>query len=270
MQKEAQTGLSPRQAGYRAARTVHRIGCLIGVVVSLLAGVVVPAGAAPVAAKEMCHRYARASVGDGYLVRNDIISTRDIECLIISADGFTIARSTARARANDTMAFPNVFSGCEWGSCARKAGLPRRLSRSDPVTSWRVRRPPPGLWDIGYDIWFSRHYQTTGQDLGAEIMIWIGTSGFRAPTVRPVRIGRIRFWFHHHIACNLLGCWNYLLFRRVVQTDSVRNLRLTPFFRFAIAHRLLRRGWYLQSVEAGIEIWRGGTGFAVRSFGLRV
>ena len=259
-----------RDPGYRDTVTTRRIGYVIALFISLLAEALTLASAAPAARKIMCHRDARTRVAHGHVVRNDVIIPTDTECLTLSPDGFTISRSTARSRGGDTIAFPNIFTGCEWGSCARESGLPRRVARlHSPATSWAVRRPPPGLWDIGYDIWFSKHFHASGQDHGAEMMIWIGTSGFGPSPGRPVRIDGIRWWFRHHTACNSLGCWNYLLFRRVVQTNTVRNLALAPFIRYSRHQHLLSRSWYMQAVEAGIEIWRGGTGFAVRSFSLR-
>ena len=46
------------------------------------------------------------------------------------------------------------------------------------------------------------------------------------------------------------------------QTD----LRLAPFFRRAEARGWVEPGWWLENIEAGFELWQGGTGLATGSF----
>ena len=54
----------------------------------------------------------------------------------------------------------------------------------------------------------------------------------------------------------------------MVPVTSVRNLGLLGFVADAAAQHQLSMSWYLESVEAGFEIWRGGAGLDSRSFAL--
>jgi len=81
-----------------------------------------------------------------------------------------------------------------------------------------------------------------GHALGAELMIWLGVKHFPTPYGVPiVRIDGQRWYYAHHRACSIYGCWKYILFRRVVLTSHSHHLSLLPFFRYAERQRLLHR-----------------------------
>jgi len=220
----------------------------------------------------MCHAYALRTVANSgglrYMVRNDVFGAHDRECLTVRHlwSNFTVTSSTADSI--DTQAYPNIFYGCGWGICTPKTVLPERVRRAMSFrTTWQTRRNAGGRWNAAYDIWIARRNVEDGQDQGAEIMIWLGVRGFPAPWGRPVlRIGGYRWWYARHLACNASGCWNYVLFRMVVPALGVRRLPLGPFFRVAERYRQVLPGWWLTSVDAGFEIWRGGRGLATTGF----
>lgn len=210
-----------------------------------------------------------------YFVRNDNFG-RQPECLsnLDHWPNFTVTVSGAHSRTHVAEAYPEIVLGCVWGACTPHSGLPRRVDRlGTPETSWRITAHAAGLWDAGYDIWFSRHEHISGQDRGAEIMIWI-KSTFGSPPAQKawlVRIGGVRYWFEHWTARSLSGTgrWHYILFRRFRAASRVRSLHLMPFFRYAEHMRLLDGHWWMTSLNAGFEIWRGGRGLATDSFWAR-
>jgi hypothetical protein len=50
----------------------------------------------------------------------------------------------------------------------------------------------------------------------------------------------------------------------------VRNLNVLAFVRVAEGYGFIQPRWWLTSMEAGFEIWRGGVGLGTRSFSVRV
>jgi hypothetical protein len=51
--------------------------------------------------------------------------------------------------------------------------------------------------------------------------------------------------------------------------SAVRRLHLSPFFQRAQARGWLRPQWWLENIEAGFELWQGGTGLGTNSFWAR-
>jgi hypothetical protein len=257
----------------------------LGVVVAsiaMIAGAIV-AGAAVVGKVHgrhhgavICRHLGRRTVqshGTEYIVRNDVFFP-ERECIELPARGlgFKVISSRAHSTVGDTDAFPEVVYGCEWGLCSPQTKLPKRVFRLRALTSsWSTSwRQSPGHFDVGYDIWLGRLHTVNGQSKGAELMIWLGTKGFGTPYDDPVvTIGHARWYYARHLACNQFGCWNYVLFRRVVPTAHVK-LNLLPFIRYAVKRHQIKDRWYLKSVNAGFEIWREGTGLAVHSFAVHV
>jgi Glycosyl hydrolase family 12 len=109
-----------------------------------------------------------------------------------------------------------------------------------------------------------------GQPDGAEVMIWLTERAVPPPApgtptvaLDGVRYYRIEYGRHEH------GIrWPLIIYRRVVPVTSVRNIGLLGFVTDAAAQHQLSMSWYLESVEAGFEIWRGGAGLDSRSFAL--
>jgi len=226
----------------------------------------------------LCRRYqhlvAFDAHGAGLVVRNDNYGGRR-ECLanVNRRANFAVASSAARRKGVEPAAFPNIFYGCSWGICSPSARLPRRLSRlRNPVTSWYTAGRPQGRWDAAYDIWFARQRATGGQDRGAEIMLWLRTDGLGRPAAaHSLLIDRRRWQLEHWITRNPAtgDHWPLIIFWMTHPRRYVRHLALMPFFHRVEALGLLHRSYWLTSVEAGFEVWRGGTGLRTTSFSVR-
>ncbi len=250
----------------------------------MIAGATV-AGAAVIARKPrkppkpaiLCKPYARRTViraGVSYIIRNDVFAA-ERECLRVHPKGvgFTVVKSGADSHVGETDAFPEVLYGCAFGLCTPGTQLPRKVYRFARLdTSWSTSwRRAPGHFDVAYDIWFGPHRTIYGHVKGAELMIWLGTKRFGIPFEDPiVRIDGQRWYYARHRACNEDGCWNFVLFRRVVPTAHVHRLRLLPFIHAAEKRGQISFRWYLKSIDGGFEIWNQGQGLAVHNYGVRV
>jgi hypothetical protein len=182
---------------------------------------------------------------------------------------FAVASSTAHRTGSEPAAFPNIFYGCSWGVCSHNTRLPLRLSRlSHSITSWFTTGHPAGRWDVAYDIWFARKRHTSGQDRGAEIMLWLRSQGLGRPAGHGLLIERRRWQLEHWYTSSPASSarWPLIIFRMIRPHGHVSHLDLMPFFRRAEDLGLLNRSWWLTAVEAGFEVWRGGAGLRTTSF----
>jgi cellulose 1,4-beta-cellobiosidase len=212
--------------------------------------------------------------GVPYIVRNDVFYP-ERECIKLArrSPGFTVVASHANSHVDNNEAFPEVIYGCEWGVCSPHTELPRKVYRFRVLTtSWSTSwRRAPGRFDVGYDIWFGHLHTIHGHALGAELMIWLGTKRFGVPIGDPVvRLDGQSWYYARHLACDGYGCWNYVLFRRVIPTTHVTGLSLLPFIHYAEQRRQIGYREFLKSVDAGFEIWQQGRGLAVHSYSVRV
>jgi Glycosyl hydrolase family 12 len=166
-------------------------------------------------------------------------------------------------------AFPDIYRGCSWGVCSASSNLPRRVSALNaPIATWYTSENAAGTWNAAFDIWFTKSEETTGQANGAELMIWLNTHNYGRPRAGTptVWVGHHKYWMVHWVPCHNGACWNYIQFRRVHPTWGVKRLRIGPFISRAERHGLIRSWWWMENIEAGFEIWSGGTGLATKWF----
>jgi hypothetical protein len=210
-----------------------------------------------------------SGTGARFIVRNDNFGGR-AECLsnLNHWSNFKVRTSMADANGVESLAYPDIFRGCSWGVCSPNSGLPARAGRLQKLsTSWYTKLHASGRWAAAYDIWFSRERRISGQDNGAELMIWLSTRGFPAANRAPVVwVDHTRWHVQRWVVSRSGRRWNYIQFRRVRATNHVHRLGLVPFIRLSQRYGWIRPSWWLTSVEAGFEIWRGGAGLATTRF----
>jgi len=213
------------------------------------------------------------SHGVYYIVRNDVFAPEQ-ECIRLQKHGagFVVIRTHADS-FGATDAFPEVIYGCEWGVCSKNTVLPKRVYRLNHlVTSWGASwLRATGRFNVAYDIWFGHLHTIHGHVRAAELMIWLGTKGFETPDDRRIyRIDGSRWYYARHYACDIYGCWNYILFRRVVPATHAEHLGLLPFIHEAERRHQIAWWWFLKSIDVGFEIWQQGKGLAVHSYSVMI
>jgi hypothetical protein len=211
-----------------------------------------------------CRQYGSAREGR-YTVRDDY--WRGQVCVTGRRSGFTVTRTKFPAATNPTYAFPNIFTGCEWGVCTPSSGLPARVSAlRKPQVTVRTSGNPAGGWSAAAEMWFSKHRMVNGQANQAELMVWLRARWYHASDV-VVKIGGVRYYVARWIANHGTGVtWNYIQFRRVRPVTGVTGLRLGPFIGYAERHGWIKPGSWLDNIEAGFELRAGGRGLAVTRF----
>jgi cellulose 1,4-beta-cellobiosidase len=214
-----------------------------------------------------CREYGSAREGR-YTVRDDY--WRGHVCVTARRSGFTVTRAKFPANPSPTYAFPNIFTGCEWGVCTPSSGLPARVAAlRKPQVTVRTSGNPAGGWSAAVETWFSKHRLVSGQANQAELMVWLRARWYHASHV-VVRLGGVRYYVAHWIANHGTGTtWNYIQFRRVGPVTGVTGLKLEPFIRYAIRHGWIKRSSWIDNVEAGFELRAGGRGLAVTRFAAR-
>ena len=199
-----------------------------------------------------CRQYGTVRAG-AYKVRDDFWHGR--VCVTASSAGFTVTRTRFPAATNPTYAFPNIFTGCEWGICTPSSGL--RVGAQEAAGHAPDVREP------------SARPMRTGQADQAELMVWLRARWPHA-SYAVVKVGGVRYYISHWTANHHTGVtWNYIQFRRVRPVAGVTGLKLAPFIAYAERHGWIKAGSWMDNIEGGFELRAGGEGLAVRRFSAR-
>jgi hypothetical protein len=229
------------------------------------------------AATQLCEQYGSVAIDGGrYVVQNNRWGTGATQCIDVTPSGFTVTQADGSVPTNGApKSYPSVFSGCHYGTCSETGGLlgPTGLRASDArfrqlTSSVSVSMPAAGTWDAAYDIWFhkSRPSAATGQNDGAELMIWLNHRGPIQPIGSKVGTATVDgatwdVWYGG-------GGWNVISYVRQQTTTSL-DFSVAEFWDDVVRRGYGSSDWYLTSIQAGFEPWEGGVGLAVNDFDVR-
>ena len=222
----------------------------------------------------LCHSQALSVSGGAYMIMNNEWHSRAAQC--ITTDGnanFTVANSSIDKTTHGAPGgYPFIYKGCHWGACTSGSGLPIRVSgirTGTVITSWHTTQPKgSNVYNVAYDIWFNQTPTTSGQPNGAELMIWLNHHGPIRPAgslmATDVGIGG-----HSYQVWVRQWHWNTISYETTGAT-SLSDVDLRAFVADAVSRGYISSSWYLIGVEAGFELWHGGTGLATNSFSVNV
>ncbi|MGL5866875.1 MAG: GH12 family glycosyl hydrolase domain-containing protein [Dermatophilaceae bacterium] len=223
-------------------------------------------GAAP-GGPELCDVNSSAHMSGGkFIVQNNRWGAPTAQCIAPRDNGFTVMNAAHNKPTNGApAAYPSIYVGCDYGECTTNSGLPLQVDEFGDVRStYAIDTPDSGAWNAALDLWFDPTKRTTGQNTGAELMIWANHRG--GPQPIGTRTATVTLegaaW---DVWIGNIG-WNVISYVRQQPTNSMANFSVTAFVNDAVARGQIQRSWYLTNVQAGFEPWVGGTGLAVRDF----
>lgn len=221
-------------------------------------------------------KYEQVDLGD-YVVNNNCWNTDEPQTIETTENGFKITRADGSVPLNGgPKSYPSIYKGVHYGRRSRKTQMPVHVD-TDYFSSLAVEveidvpekfegtvdgRLP--AYDAALDVWFDPTPRFTGQNTGAELMVWLDRHGAIQPIgskVREFQIGEDFFdvWFGN------IG-WNVVSY--VPPTGYHKSIRfaLRDFYDDMLSRGYASKDWYLTSVQMGFEPWVGGTGLAVTKF----
>jgi hypothetical protein len=236
-----------------------------------IAALALPAMSSQTATTTLCNSQRLAASGGAYAIQNNEWGSGAPECISTDRNAdFTVANSSiSNSTSGAPGGYPSIYQGCHWGACTSNSGLPIQVSalHTGTVTSdWSTSQPGGGnAYDVAYDIWFNQTPTTNGQPNGAELMIWLNHNGrvrpFGSQVASNVSIGGRGYnvWFGNQ-------GWNTISYTMTSPATSVSNLDIGQLAADAVSRGYIQPDWYLVDVEAGFELWRGGSGLATNAF----
>jgi hypothetical protein len=225
---------------------------------------------------KLCGYQTAAVAGGGYTVQNNEWGSSASECITTNGHAqFRVANSAISDPSDGAPGgYPSIFTGCHWGNCS-KGGLAAHplllagLGREMVASNWYTTQPngSQDIYDVAYDIWINRTATTSGSPDGTEVMVWINHHGPVQPAGNLIaidaRIGR----HHYDIWYNPgSGAGDGVSYEMMHAHTGVTDLDIDSVIYDAERRGYTDPSWYLISVEAGFEIWRGGAGLATKSF----
>ncbi|WP_160159205.1 RICIN domain-containing protein [Streptomyces sp. SLBN-118] len=233
----------------------------------LIAGGTTAVGPSAQAAVEICDRVGTAKLAGGeIIVQNNRWGADTTQCISADGTGFRITRADHNNPTNGVPAgYPSVYKGCHYGNCSANSGLPLKVSDfGDPRATYDISTPDSGEWNASFDLWFDANPNPSGQNYGAELMIWANHRG------RPQPIGSKMgtAWIegaNWDVWIGNIG-WNVISYVRQQPTNLLDNVSIKAFTHDAANRGQINGRWYMTSVQAGFEPWVGGTDLAVKRF----
>jgi Glycosyl hydrolase family 12 len=248
----------------------------LALIVSLVTLGLCAAIPSPERSKWVCNQDPPVAVyDDTYNVHSNRYGSAARECISVRGTSFTVADSSlSNSPRNRPGGYPSIYKGCHWGSCTKNSGLPVRVDQLNSARSdWNTSLDAGGTYNVAYDLWFHSGEFASEQADAAELMIWLRTRGGVQPfgsRVGQTVIGDATYsvWYgrqkSHH------GKSNYIAYTDLAGSGSASNLDVKAFIDDAVARGYIQPGWYLISIQAGFEIWKGGEGLATNSFAATV
>ncbi len=205
--------------------------------------------------------------GNTYYAQNNVWGSSLGQCISINGTVLSVTSANFNNSTSGSPAsYPSFVYGCAYGNCTSGSGLPKQVSAIGSAPSAFSVTSAGGAWDLAYDIWLDPTARTNGQNTGEEIMIWLDSSGAQpaGSQVATTSIGGQTWevWFTR------MSQWNYVAYR----AHGLRsvNIDLKGFINDSVQRGYAQNSWYLTSIQAGFEIWQGGTGLKINSFSAKV
>jgi Glycosyl hydrolase family 12 len=223
----------------------------------------------------LCDSQTLAVSGGAYTLQNNEWGSAARECITTNGGtGFRVATSSiAHAISGGPGGYPSLYKGCHWGACTSGSGLPIQVSgiRAGTVTtSWRTTQPGGrSVYNVAYDVWFSKTPTAGGHPHGAELMIWLNQSGQVHPAGSQLASG-VSIGGRSYDVWGRVSGGRTISYAMTSGATSVSHLDLQPLVTDAVSRGYIRSSWYLIDVEAGFEIWQGGAGLGTKSFSVSV
>ncbi|GAA4830990.1 hypothetical protein GCM10023201_18630 [Actinomycetospora corticicola] len=226
------------------------------------------------AEKKVCEKFGSTPVAGGrYEVQNSLWGASTSQC-IVAYDGPSAGptgasaafRVEAKHRNNSGPAsYPSIVFGCNYGNCTKGTPFPRPISDlGDLRSSWSVKTPSSGDYNVAYDIWLDPTARKTGRPTGLELMIWLKHTDRVQPIGKKVGTATLDgVGYDVWLGKADLPTISYV---RQQQTTEVKDLNITGFVTDAQKRGQAKDGWYLTSVQAGFEPWIGGDGLETTSY----
>jgi len=223
---------------------------------------------------QVCDQYGSTTIQGGrYVVQNDRWNTSQAQCVTATTNGFVLSTADGGVSTYGApKSYPSIFFGCHYGNCSAIGDVltPNGMQASNPnfnsiSTSVTMSYPSTGTWDAAYDIWLNKSQPTTttGQNDGAEVMVWLNHRG----TIQPVgsKVGTASIagatW---DVWEGNIG-WNVVSYVRQSATSSA-SFNVSTFWDDVVSRGYGSQSWYLTSIQAGFEPWESGVGLAVTDF----
>ncbi|GAA0654135.1 hypothetical protein GCM10010193_00300 [Kitasatospora atroaurantiaca] len=212
--------------------------------------------------------FGSATVGGGrYRIMPDEWNSSAEVCM--SSDGganFTVTSSALTNATNTRPGAPGAYTRIEYVPRAGELPMPV-ATMGDTLTSWRTTTGAAGQYNVAYDLWYADAGAGCGPTTSHELMIWLNRQGGPVPlgsaTQQVTLGGRAYQVYQWQDAISGKQVISYLMSS---PTNSVYDLNLRTITSDAVVRGYVPGNGELCSVQAGFEIWNGGTGLAATSF----
>ncbi len=218
----------------------------------------------------VCDRYGQRTL-NGYFANNNVWNSQaGSQCIAMNGNVLTVTSANHNLNPNAPpyapASYPSLVTGCHYGNCTDT--FPRQVSAISRMPSTFSITPASGTWDAAYDIWLDPTARRDGANTGLEIMIWLNYGG----TPQPIgsRSGSVTLagatWEVWLSNGNENGSSRTISYRRSPSANSITDFDAMQFVNDSVARGVAQRSWYITSVQAGFEIWNGGTGLKIDRF----
>ncbi|MFJ7906273.1 ricin-type beta-trefoil lectin domain protein [Kitasatospora sp. NPDC096204] len=182
----------------------------------------------------------------------------------VGESGFSLSRTDDFVPKNPLApgAYPNV------STAPGASGLPVPVSAlGDATADWDANGRVSGSFNLSFDLWYGSSPDNCLPGESAEVMIWLDATDNVRPAGDKVS-DALPFGdaSYHVYQAPITGPHSVISYVRTAPTHTTRGLNLRLFTADAMARGYVPKGSYLCRVQAGFEVWSGGTGLRSNSF----
>ncbi|MEV7597371.1 ricin-type beta-trefoil lectin domain protein [Kitasatospora sp. NPDC089797] len=178
--------------------------------------------------------------------------------------GFTVSRIRDFVPKNPLApgAYPNV------STAPGADGLPVPVSAlGDATADWEANGRVSGSFNLSFDLWYGSSPDNCAPGESAELMVWLdATDSVRPAGDKVADDQQFGDAAYNVFQAPITGPHSVISYVRAQPTHTARGLDLRLFTADAMARGYVPEGSYLCRVQAGFEVWSGGTGLRSESF----
>jgi hypothetical protein len=166
-------------------------------------------------------------------------------------------------------AYPEIHYGWDWDKKFTTPNLPLKVNQGKTIeVTYDVSTSAAGLYNLAFDLWFTKADFPTRENLSREVMVWVDGSKHN-PGADPIKRVNIDGSEYDLFINHDWNSWVYFAFVKVIpQPKGVLNVH--EFLSFLVKEGYISPNESLVEIEIGNEIWTGEGETTVKDYSIAV